>query len=78
MKMSVFSHYIHIKMLTAPFLFLYLFLFSTALFATVFAAEDVEEGNIYTTLTSPSEHEYGVPSSTRSYTVNKGDTNSFS
>ncbi|XP_043116911.1 CD209 antigen-like protein D isoform X2 [Puntigrus tetrazona] len=35
------------------------------------AKEDVEEGNIYTTLTNPPEHEYGVPSSTRSYTVNK-------
>ncbi|XP_016357267.1 CD209 antigen-like protein D isoform X1 [Sinocyclocheilus anshuiensis] len=33
-------------------------------------AEKVEEGNIYSTLTSPSEHEYGVPSSTCSYTVN--------
>ncbi|XP_058603681.1 CD209 antigen-like protein D isoform X2 [Onychostoma macrolepis] len=33
--------------------------------------DDVEEGNIYTTLTNPSEYEYGVPSSTRSYTVNK-------
>ncbi|KTF77824.1 hypothetical protein cypCar_00024225, partial [Cyprinus carpio] len=33
--------------------------------------EAIAEGNIYSTLTSPSEHEYGVPSSVRSYTVNK-------
>ncbi|KAK2903172.1 hypothetical protein QQF64_009912 [Cirrhinus molitorella] len=33
--------------------------------------EAVNEGNIYSTLSSPSEHEYGVPSSIRSYTVNK-------
>lgn len=36
--------------------------------------EAIAEGNIYSTLTSPSEHEYGVPSSVRSYTVNKGNT----
>uniref|UniRef100_A0A9J8B292 Si:dkey-26c10.5 n=1 Tax=Cyprinus carpio carpio TaxID=630221 RepID=A0A9J8B292_CYPCA len=36
-----------------------------------FAAENVEEGYINSTLNSPSEHEYFVPSSTRSYTVNK-------
>lgn len=74
-KISVFSH-IHVNMLTARVLFI--FFFSTALSPTDFAAEDVEEGNIYTTLASPSEHEYGVPSSARSYTVNKGNTNSFS
>ncbi|XP_016413328.1 CD209 antigen-like protein D isoform X1 [Sinocyclocheilus rhinocerous] len=33
--------------------------------------EAVDEGNFYSTLNSPSEHEYGVPSSIRSYTVNK-------
>ncbi|XP_059363612.1 CD209 antigen-like protein D isoform X1 [Carassius carassius] len=33
--------------------------------------EAVDEGNFYSTLTSPSEHEYGMPSSIRSYTVNK-------
>uniref|UniRef100_A0A8C2C2U8 Si:dkey-26c10.5 n=1 Tax=Cyprinus carpio TaxID=7962 RepID=A0A8C2C2U8_CYPCA len=33
--------------------------------------EAIAEGNIYSTLTSPSEHEYGVPSSVRSYSVNK-------
>ncbi|XP_048008331.1 CD209 antigen-like protein E isoform X1 [Megalobrama amblycephala] len=33
--------------------------------------EAVDEGNVYSTLTNPSEHVYGVPTSTRSYTVNK-------
>ncbi|XP_051720447.1 C-type lectin domain family 4 member C isoform X2 [Ctenopharyngodon idella] len=33
--------------------------------------EAVDEGNVYSSLTDPSEHVYGVPSSARSYTVNK-------
>ncbi|XP_077065920.1 killer cell lectin-like receptor subfamily B member 1A isoform X2 [Siphateles boraxobius] len=36
--------------------------------------EDVGEGNVYSSLTNPSEHVYGLPSSIGSYTVNKDAT----
>ncbi|XP_059423600.1 CD209 antigen-like protein D isoform X2 [Carassius carassius] len=41
-------------------------------------ADNVEEVNIYSTLTSSSQHEYGVPSSTRSYTLYKDPSQDIS
>jgi len=41
---------------------------------TDIAEKNVDEGNVYSSLTNPSEHVYGLPSSIRSHTVNKGKT----
>ncbi|CAM4699396.1 unnamed protein product [Leuciscus chuanchicus] len=39
--------------------------------------KDVDEGNVYSSLSNPSEHVYGLPSSIRSHTVNKGQRVSY-
>lgn len=66
---SLIQSYIQVTKLISFVFFSYL----TVLLFNI-AEEAVDEGNVYSTLTNPSEHVYGMPSSTRSYTVNKGNT----